>query len=51
MYETELKYLTHYLPCRHYGGEEYSSYSFLTSAVDGGEWSAYETELSFYHLL
>jgi hypothetical protein len=22
------------------GGEEYSSYSFLTSALDGGEWSA-----------
>jgi hypothetical protein len=21
-------------------GEEYSSYSFLTSALDGGEWSA-----------
>jgi hypothetical protein len=22
------------------GGEEYSSYSFTTSALDGGEWSA-----------
>jgi hypothetical protein len=22
------------------GGEEYSSYSFMTSALDGGEWSA-----------
>jgi hypothetical protein len=22
------------------GGERYSSYSFLTSALDGGEWSA-----------
>jgi hypothetical protein len=23
-----------------FGGEEYSSYSFTTSALDGGEWSA-----------
>jgi hypothetical protein len=28
--------LSHYRPCRHEGGEEYSSYSFLTSALDGG---------------
>jgi hypothetical protein len=27
-------------PWRWQGGEEYRSYSFLTSAVDGGEWSA-----------
>jgi hypothetical protein len=27
-------------PCWHHGGEGYSSYSFLTSALDGGEWSA-----------
>jgi hypothetical protein len=29
-------------PTRHSGawGERYSSYSFLTSAPDGGEWSA-----------
>jgi hypothetical protein len=25
------------------GGEEYSSYSFSTSALDGGEWSASRT--------
>jgi hypothetical protein len=29
-----------YTPWRRLGGEEYSSYSFLTSALDGGEWSA-----------
>jgi hypothetical protein len=27
-------------PCRHQGGERKSSYWFLTSALDGGEWSA-----------
>jgi hypothetical protein len=27
------------LPCRQQGGQEYSSYSFLTLALDGGEWS------------
>jgi hypothetical protein len=27
-------------PYRRQGGEVYSSYSFLTSALDGGEWSA-----------
>jgi hypothetical protein len=32
--------LSHYTPRRRLGGEEYSSYSFLTSALDGGEWSA-----------
>jgi hypothetical protein len=35
------KKLSRYTPWRHMGGEEvYSSYSFLTSALDGGEWSA-----------
>jgi hypothetical protein len=29
-----------YTPWRRFGGEEYSSYSFSTSALDGGEWSA-----------
>jgi hypothetical protein len=29
-----------YTPWRRLGGEGYSSYSFLTSALDGGEWSA-----------
>jgi hypothetical protein len=29
-----------YTPWRRLGGEEYSSYSFTTSALDGGEWSA-----------
>jgi hypothetical protein len=29
-----------YTPWWRLGGEEYSSYSFLTSALDGGEWSA-----------
>jgi hypothetical protein len=28
-----------YTPWRRLGGEEYSSYSFTTSALDGGEWS------------
>jgi hypothetical protein len=35
--------LYHYTPRRRLGGEEvrrYSSYSFSTSALDGGEWSA-----------
>jgi hypothetical protein len=32
--------LSHYMPLRCLGGEEYSSYSFSTSALDGGEWSA-----------
>jgi hypothetical protein len=27
-------------PCRQHGGKEYSSYLFLTSALDRGEWSA-----------
>jgi hypothetical protein len=32
---------SHYTPWWHLGGERrYSSYSFLTSALDGGEWSA-----------
>jgi hypothetical protein len=30
----------HYTPRRRLGGEGYSSYSFSTSALDGGEWSA-----------
>jgi hypothetical protein len=29
-----------YTPWRRLGEEEYSSYSFTTSALDGGEWSA-----------
>jgi hypothetical protein len=29
-----------YTPWRRLGGEEYSSYSFSTSALDGGEWLA-----------
>jgi hypothetical protein len=29
-----------YTPWKRLGGEEYSSYSFKTSALDGGEWSA-----------
>jgi hypothetical protein len=32
--------LSHYTPRRRLGGEKYSSYSFSTSALDGGEWSA-----------
>jgi hypothetical protein len=29
------------MPWRHMGGEKrYNSYSYLTSALDGGEWSA-----------
>jgi hypothetical protein len=30
---------SHYMPWRCLGGEEYSSNSFMTSALDGGEWS------------
>jgi hypothetical protein len=29
-----------YTPWRRLGGEEYSSYSFSTLVLDGGEWSA-----------
>jgi hypothetical protein len=32
--------LSRYMPRRHKGGRRYSSYSYLTSALDGGEWSA-----------
>jgi hypothetical protein len=32
--------LPQYTPRGRLGGEKYSSYSFSTSAVDGGEWSA-----------
>jgi hypothetical protein len=32
--------LSRYTPWRRLGGEEYSTYSFSTSALDGGEWSA-----------
>jgi len=32
--------LSHYAPLRLLGKRRYSSYSFLTSALDGGEWSA-----------
>jgi hypothetical protein len=36
--ELKLK-LSHYTPWRSLGEKSYSSYSFLTSALDGGEWS------------
>jgi hypothetical protein len=32
--------LSHYTPWRCMGERRYSSYSYLTSALDGGEWSA-----------
>jgi hypothetical protein len=32
--------LSHYTPWRRLGERNYSSYSFLTSELDGGEWSA-----------
>jgi hypothetical protein len=32
--------LSRYTPWRHMGERRYSSYSYLTSALDGGEWSA-----------
>jgi hypothetical protein len=32
--------LSHYTPWRRLGGRRYSSYSFSTSALDVGEWSA-----------
>jgi hypothetical protein len=32
--------VSRYTPWRHLGESRYSSYSFLTSAIDGGEWSA-----------
>jgi hypothetical protein len=32
--------LSRYMPWRHMGERRYSSYSFLTSALDRGEWSA-----------
>jgi hypothetical protein len=32
--------LSHYTPWRHRGERMYGSYSFTTSALDGGEWSA-----------
>jgi hypothetical protein len=32
--------LSHYTPWRHLGESRYSSYSFSTSALDVGEWSA-----------
>jgi hypothetical protein len=32
--------LSHYMPRRHLGREEYSSYFFSTSVLDGGEWPA-----------
>jgi hypothetical protein len=31
--------LSHYTPWRRMGDRRYSSYSFLTLALDGGEWS------------
>jgi hypothetical protein len=33
-------YLSHYTPWRRLEERGYRSYSFLTSALDGGEWSA-----------
>jgi hypothetical protein len=36
-----------YTPWRRLGGEEYSSYSFSTSALDGGEWSASRPDRAF----
>jgi hypothetical protein len=32
--------LSRYMPWRRMGERRYSSYSYLTSALDGGEWSA-----------
>jgi hypothetical protein len=32
--------LSHYTPWRRFGESRYSSYSFSTSALDGGKWSA-----------
>jgi hypothetical protein len=37
--ESKLK-LSNYTPRRRLGERRYSSYSFSTSALDGGEWSA-----------
>jgi hypothetical protein len=39
-YNVKGKKPSRYTPWRRWGGEEYNSYSFLTSALDGGEWSA-----------
>jgi hypothetical protein len=39
MTESKVKQ-SRYTPWRRLRGEEYSSYSFTTSALDGGEWSA-----------
>jgi hypothetical protein len=36
----DYKKLSHYTPRRRLGERRYSSYSFSTSALDGGEWSA-----------
>jgi hypothetical protein len=38
--KTEKAKQSRHTPWWRLGGEEYSSYSFLTSALDGGEWSA-----------
>jgi hypothetical protein len=40
LFNSRYKKLSHYMPRRHLGVETYSSYSFLTLALDGGEWSA-----------
>jgi hypothetical protein len=37
--ENRVKKLSRYTPCRRLGERSYSSYSFTTSALDGGEWS------------
>jgi hypothetical protein len=39
VYQIKVKQ-SRYTPWRRLGGEEYSSYSFTTSALDGDEWSA-----------
>jgi hypothetical protein len=41
--------LSHYMPWRHLGERRYSSYSFLTSALDGGEWSAWCPSHAFFN--
>jgi hypothetical protein len=38
--QTILKNQSHYTPRRAWEERRYSSYSFSTSALDGGEWSA-----------
>jgi hypothetical protein len=42
-----LKKQSCYTPWRHLGERRYSSYSFSTSALDGGEWSASRPSCAF----